>query len=291
MNFVSTLRVKALTAAIMVSAVSVNAQADINPGLGTAGSSSGELFLSVWDQTQLKSYSLDLGVTVDSLLSNTKAALAAVSPSNSLSLGSSFASMYQSGDTLSFNMVAENKYEGVHSPNYGIIVSHNTDALQSLPGLSQATVQTDGTRIGNWAITLNTAADVYNGIPVSTGAYGLNLSEVSTFGATGADGNSSYYATSGNWGNTLNGIIGNGSATATDTATTTQALQIAFYGDLGTGVHLNTPEFLGNSLIFSLNAASNTLTWTSAVPLPGALWLFLSAGLSLVGLQRTKRLG
>jgi hypothetical protein len=187
--------------------------------------------------------------------------------------------MYVVGDTLSFNLAAANKYVGVSSLDYGIIISHNVDALQALPSLAQTTVQTDATKINNWATTLNTAADTYNHLPINTGAYSENLSEVSALGAVGALGNTSYYASA--WTNTLSGIIGNGAATATNTATTTHALQLYFYGDtVGVGGS-NKPVLLGNDLLFSLDAANGVFSWTSTpvttVPVPGSFWLFFSA--------------
>jgi hypothetical protein len=275
MIFASKHRCQTLASAILLTVAAVNAEADINPGNSFSGS--GELILSVWDQTQLKSYSLDLGVSVDSLLANPSAALDAVAINKQVALGSSFAGMYVAGDTLSFNLAAANKYVGVTSPSYGFIVSHNVDALQALPSLAQATVVTDAGKIGSWATALNTSADKFNNLPVNTGAYSENLSEVSLPGAL------SYSGTY--WGNSLNGIAGNGSATATDVGSTTHALQLYFYGDL---LNPNKPVLLGNNLLFSLNADQGTLSWTYtqlAVPLPGAFWLFFS-GVSLFCMHR-----
>lgn len=289
MKMVSMQRFNTLALAILA-AVSLTVRADINPGTGTAGSSSGELFLSVWDQTQLKSYSLDLGVTADQLLSVDPAKnLYDIGKSYSFSLGDSFAGMYKAGDTLSFNMVASNKYVGVASPEYGFIVSHNINALQALPNIAQTIVQQDATKIGNWATTLNTAQDAYNGFPVNTGAYAKNFSEVSTYGTSGPLGNSSYYGTA--WTNSLSGIIGNGSATATDTSTVTQTLQLYFYGDtVGVG-GANKPVLLGNGLVFSLNASSNTLSFSSLSPVPEPEeWLLMLLGLPLIASLAQRKL-
>ena len=277
-------RNKALTTAILLLGVAANAQADINPGTPASGSS-GQLFLDVWDQTQSKSYTLNLGVTVDSLLSNPVAGLAAVTSNNSFALGSSFASMYQTGDVLDWNLAAASKYDGIASSDYGIIVSNVPGSNQEIH-IANTVIQGDATKIGSWAVLISEAQDAYNGLPSNTNNYSQLLSEVSlssTVGGSGILGNTTYY-NAGNWGNNLDGIIGNGSATAIPS----QTLQLLFYGDTSTSGG-NSATVLGNGLTFSLNPDAGTLSFTSAVPLPASVWLFLSAVLSVLGLQRGKR--
>jgi len=291
MSFARLHRNKALTTAILLLGVAANAQADINPGTAASGSS-GQLFLDVWDQTQSKSYTLNLGVTVDQLLSNPAAVLAADTSNGNFALGSSFASMYQTGDVLDWNLAAASKYDATSSADYGIIVSNVPGSTQETH-IGNTVIQSDASKIGSWAVLISEAQDYYNNQP-TTGNYSQLLSEVSlssTVGGTGILGNTTYYGASATWGNTLDGIIGNGSATATPS----QSLQLLFYGDTSTSGG-NNATVLGNGLTFALNPEAGTLSFTSAgplpgsaLPLPGAVWLFLSAALSVLGLQRGKR--
>lgn len=287
MSFARIHRNKTLTTAILLLVAAGNALADINPGTAASGSS-GQLFLDVWDQTQSESYTLNLGVTVDQLLSNPAAALAAITSNSSFALGGSFASMYQAGDVLDWNLAAASKYDATSSADYGIIVSNVPGSTQETH-IANTVIQGDATKIGSWAVLISEAQDYYNGLQSNTGNYSQLLSEVSlssTVGGTGILGNTTYYGASATWGNSLDGIIGNGSATATSS----QSLQLLFYGDTSTSGG-NSATVLGNGLTFSLNPDAGTLSFTSAaaVPLPGAVWLFLSAVLSVLGLQRGKR--
>ncbi|MBD9360603.1 hypothetical protein [Methylomonas fluvii] len=266
-------------AAICLMAGINTAQAAIDNGapLIQAGGtgSAGELFLNVWDQAAATSYSIDLGTTVGDFLSG--------------NLSPTFGHLDQrfidwaatTSDPLIFNVASNNSYVGFQDPNMGVLLSRRTGA--SDPGhITVSTLLTWNTRVRDRAIALNIAEVAQNPGATATD-YAANLSEVTTTGA------SSYFGYTF-WTKTM-GISGwDGSAKVRSSGVEDETLDFYFVHSPGGSVVASTRAVFDKlEGQFSLDIANAKLVWTptvTAVPLPGAVWLFLGGLVSLLRLQK-----
>ncbi|WP_020483016.1 hypothetical protein [Methylomonas sp. MK1] len=265
-------------AAICLVAGMNSAQAAISNGAPTiqpGGSGvAGELFLNVWDQAAATSYSIDLGVTVGDFLAGSQV-------SSYWNLDQRFVNWAAAtSDPLTFNVAGNNSYVGLNSADYGVLLSRRTGA--SAPGsFSMSALATVTTRISARATALNIAEVAQNSGATATD-YAADLSEVTTTNA------SSYFDKA--WGTSMNISGWVGSATVRNGGNPDQTLNLFFIHSPGGTVASGTPVVF-NELdgFLSLDIASAKLTWTSnvaPVPVPGAVWLFLSGILAVLRVQK-----
>jgi hypothetical protein len=254
------------------------AQAAISNGAPTiqpgGSGSAGELFLNVWDQAATTSYSIDLGVTVGDFLAGKQA-------STSWSLDQRFVDWASTtSDPLTFNVAGNNSYVGLNSADYGDLLSRRTGA--SAPGgFTMNALATVTTRISARATALNITSGLENG-GASPTDFAADLSEVTTTNA------SSYFENA--WGTSMfiSGWIG--SAVVRNGDTPDQTLDFFFIHSPGGTVASSTRAVFDKlDGYLSLDVANAKLTWTSnvaPVPVPGAVWLFLSGMLVVLRVQR-----
>ncbi|WKJ92120.1 hypothetical protein QZJ86_08265 [Methylomonas montana] len=265
-------------AAICVVASINTAQAAINNGglaIQALGSgSAGEMFLNVWDQAAATSYSIDLGTTVESFLAGKQA-------STSWNLDQRFVDWASlTSDPLTFNVAGNNSYVGVNDADFGVLMSRRTGS--SAPGgIAMTTLATWGNKVMARANALNINQDAQNGDASNTD-FPLNLSEVTT------NNISSYF--NNTWGASMNIAGWVGSAVVRNGETPDQTVNFFFVHSPGGAVAGGTPavfDKLGGFL--SLDVANAKLNWTSTaapVPVPGAVWLFLSGMLAVLRVQK-----
>jgi len=255
-----------------------NAQAAISNGAPTiqAGGSgvAGELFLNVWDQAAATSYSIDLGVTVGSFL-------AGAYTSTFWNLDQRFVDWAAAtSDPLTFNVAGNNSYVGLNSADYGVLLSRRSGT--SAPGaITMNALTTVTTKVRDRANALNIAEVAQNGGATATD-FAADLSEVTTTNV------SSYFGSA--WGTSMNISGWVGSATVRNGATPDQTLDFFFIhspgGTVGSSTHAVFDKLDG---YLSLDIANAKLTWTSnvaPVPVPGAVWLFLSGMLAVLRVQK-----
>ncbi|MBD9355270.1 hypothetical protein [Methylomonas albis] len=268
-----------LAAAICLMAGISNAQAAINNGASSiqAGGtgSAGELYLNVWDQAASTSYSIDLGVTVGNFLSGNL-------PTTFGQLDQRFINWAATtSDPLIFNVAGNNSYVPFANSANGVLLSRRTGATEP-GGITLSTLGTWESRVRDRANALNIAEVAQNPGATATD-YAANLSEVTTTGA------SSYFGYTF-WTQNM-GISGwNGSAKVRNSGVEDETLDFYFVhspgGTVGTSTRAIFEKLEGK---FSLDIADAKLVWTptvTAVPLPGAVWLFLGGLVSLLRLQK-----
>lgn len=270
-----------LTAALLLVLGLGSAQAAINPGTQAQGVS-GEMFLSVLDVDNATTYAIDLGTTVNQFVDG-------VAASNfSWTLGPKWADFIAnvSGE-LKFNVAGSNYYTAVSllSPYYGILVSQtNTQDLIEADPLQVQIANLQGQTLGvkDRVSALNNALPANT--PVSAGKtkltdYAANWDLVST--------NTNAFRTDVGIG------LWQGSATANSDGTPhldingqqNDTLRMIWWHGAGGVAASQVANFDALGGYMSLNIAAGTLNWNavSAVPLPGAAWMFLGG---LVGLLR-----
>jgi len=257
-----------------------NAQAAISNGAPTiqAGGSgvAGELFLNVWDQAAATSYSIDLGVTVGDFL-------AGAYTSTFWNLDQRFVDWAAAtGDPLTFNVAGNNSYVGLNSADYGVLMSRKTGA--SAPGAITMNSLTNlfTTRIAARATALNIAHVAQNSGATATD-FTADLSEVTTTNV------SSYFNKA--WGSSMNISGWVGSATVRNGGNPDQTVDFFFIHSPGGGSVGSSTQAVFDKLdgYLSLDVANAKLTWTSnvaPVPVPGAVWLFLSGMLAVLRVQK-----
>ena len=222
-----------------------------------------DVFLNVWDQGASTSYSVDLGIPI--LTFETVAS----GQSFTWDLDSAFQTFAATGDVLTYNIAGVNENGGVHNntTNDALLVSYPTGLLsQSFSAtIAYPKFNSDQSVVVGFINLLN-----------STGQETQSSSSAGYFNSTswgiGESIGSQLSATTGG-ANQLSVLFLNTPNLATIKTTT------------------NMTEFSPTGY-FSLNLANDTLVWTStaasAVPLPGAVWLFLGGMLTLLGGQKRK---
>lgn len=267
-------------AAICLVAGITTAQAAIDNGaplIQASGTGNpGEMFLNVWDQAAATSYSIDLGTTVESFLAGSQTA-------TSWSLDQRFIDWAATTtDPLTFNVAGNNSYVGMNSADFGVLMSRTTGT--SKPGsITMVNLQNLYTsRIRDRANALNITSGLENG-GASPTDFAADLSEVTTSNL------SSYFGYSF-WGKSMGipGWIGSGVVRNGDTPDTT--VDLYFIHSPGGPVQGSTKAVFDNlDGYLSLDVANAKLSWTpnvAAVPVPGAVWLFLSGMLAVLRVQK-----
>ncbi|MDT4330621.1 hypothetical protein ACQE3E_00460 [Methylomonas sp. MED-D] len=279
-----------LTAVCMVLGMG-SAQAAINPGT-QAQQTSGEMFLSVYDVDNATTYGIDLATTVNDFTDNI-----ANGTSYTWNLGPRWANFIANATgELQWNVLGSNYYTAVSllDPHYGILVSQTNisdlrEADKLLVQVSQLQGQTTGVK--NQALALNQALP--NSTPIVTPGktkltdYAANWDLTTT--------NSNAFSEEGG--------IGLFQASAYLYADGTEHTN--FFGENDETVRMlfwhtgSTPGTTTNSQAnfdfmpgyMSLDIASGTLNWNyvTAVPLPGAAWMFLGGLLSLLRFTNRSR--
>jgi len=234
-----------------------------------SSNSSGELFLNVWDATAAKSYSLDLGTTVEAFLGNPSAI-------KSWPLDQRFKNFAAAGNPLVYNIAANNTYGtisaaavGAVPSGYGVLASVLNDPTaiakaESLTGTAGVNIAQLSSVIQARANTLNLSAAAQNGLnPGDISAmtdFQSNLSEVTDISDSGAgDPYSAYFDTW--WGIDLSGQFGFSDA-ASVRGGTDQNLRLYFFGLQGPGINKTQATDLGQgSLVATLDIANATLSF------------------------------
>ena len=246
-------------------------QAAISDGSALAGGSSqaGELFLNVWDATAATSYALDLGTTLPTFY-------ASKASTTVWTLDSAFTAWAGTADTLTFNVAANNSYVGKNSSADGLLLSGLTGTPNTY-NVNMTTIAALQNSISARAQALNVAAG-------DTTNYAANLSAVTT------DTSNAAYFDDPFWGTTLGITSYSGSATVRNGGTD-ETLDLVYIHGPGGTVKANTQaivEILAGNLV--LNTSAATLTWVpaplTAVPIPGAVWLFLTGLFATLRLQK-----
>lgn len=257
---------KILAKSVAVAAIAMSmtgvAEARIQ-AIGDATADGSELLLNVVNYTAQNSYTLDLGVTIAQFLANPSQSLSFALNDNNFQ---SFASAYTAGDNVTWGVSGGHGVlaEVTDQPIYGFY----TTSVTNLP-----------------AVFDENTADISN----TMGVWNTLVSEIQTQDANA--NNLSTFKTVGQLGYTA--VYGNNFLTA---------LPFVAQGELGAAlafVHekVNADDFdTGELEVFAgtwkLDLTGNTgsLTYaaTSAVPLPGAVWMFGAALMGMLGVNRRK---
>ncbi|OAI21393.1 MULTISPECIES: hypothetical protein [Methylomonas] len=270
-----------LTAVCMVLGMS-SAQAAIWYGSQAAPSTSGEMFLSVYDVDNATTYGLDLGTTVNDFTDNI-----ANGTSYSWTLGPRWAN-FLAGATgeLKWNVGGFNMYTAVTKldPHYGILISQvNTPDMVGADPLLVQISQLQGQTLG----VRDQATRLNNALPANTPTH------PGTTKLTDWAANWDLTTTNANAFRTDLGV-GQFLATATVNADGTEHTDFVGQNDetvrmlfWHTGAAPGTTtndqaSFDFMSGYMSLDLTSGTLNWNyvAPVPLPGAAWMFLGGLLS-----------
>jgi hypothetical protein len=284
---------KALSVGLILAAASTGGHAAILSGgpngiVASSNGNPGELFLSVLDQTGAQSFSLDLGVTYPDFVAN-------ANQTRSWDLGTLFSSFANAGHQLVFNVAGSWSAPGVGSrtaPNVqdGYVMSHKPGFQLNTSVMATADIVTNQNLIQDRVDQLNQAA-----CGVGTPCYSdfaANISQVSQSGtqgyfdltAWGLIGWTDYVSVRNPDGSPDEVLelfdvhVAPGSY-ATNKAFNGASATIAAVG--GGGVLDANGKPGETTMVFRLNAATNTLTWSplhvTAVPVPAPLWLLMSA--------------
>ena len=262
---------KALLTAILLSTATYSSTAS---ALSDGSTSSGDLVMIAWDLTTQTDFALDLGYTVNQFLANPPS-------SQTWNLGASFSpfiSSYNNGDTISFIIVGDNQYlpKTVANSGYGEIQSAWTSVNQTGLILANSSLAQDITQTRSDLNAING-----NGVP---GAI------PNTWTAAAADNSSSAWV--GSWVVSYRPFGTQSYASLNNVGQNPNYQYLNLYwlspaGDV-TPSHHTTITQIGNGLSFGLDMVNGNLVATSAVPLPGSVWLFLSAMFGLFGISKRR---
>jgi hypothetical protein len=260
-------------------------------GLPSAGST--DLILSVWDPTSQTSMAIDLGENISQFATDASGTI-------TYNLDSTFQSWVNTasngntangplgaaGDNLVFNLAASTTASNGHS------AGNQSEALVSYLYGTTNTFGADlnATNLGGWV----GAIQGYIGtISTAPGASELVASSSQTY----------FNSPEASWG------IGEGTIKTTGTLSTTTTSLSTFNASNPQSLNALSATILQNPIIgtikpntvdiqtlftgyFSLNTANDTLVWTpaatSAVPVPGAVWLFLGGLMTMLGFRKNK---
>jgi len=280
---------KGLPLALLLAAGSSSTLAAINPGtigppVNTGSGSSGELFLSVWDQAAATSYSYDMGLTVEAFIADATTARTWV-------LDQRFIDFAATGDTLTFNIAGSNGYPGITTggvinANYGFLASHLVGAVFGSAPNNASLGQIYTAYTGHIQYLNNSQINQNGGSQFNQADqtnYPLNLSEVTTTNS------GSYFNNA--WGVSMNAKIpwmASAKVRQTDGSADTTLDMYFVHANPAATNSSSIFQPVGTGFVFSLDPATATLSWasTAPVPVPAAVWLFLSA---LAGLGLFKR--
>lgn len=240
----------------------------------TGETGSGELFLSVWDQTASQSYSQDLNVDLAQFLANTNVngynSNASWSIALNPSVWGSFFNAGNAGATV-YNIAAaklDNASFNALSPNYGYLTSFNSANPAPTVNGNVNQISGVGTTIVSKAITIN----------------GLGSGDANVWSSASP----AYFDSE--WGNTFNGNVpisqrNDGLFGATTLVYFHGLDPVLGQDEIGDPVVLDRWDLLPGT--FQLTATHLNYTVGSApVPVPAAVWLFGSALTGLIGFSR-----
>ncbi|QSA97267.1 VPLPA-CTERM sorting domain-containing protein [Methylococcus sp. EFPC2] len=262
------MKLKALFAGVVL-ALGANAA---NAAIATGETSSGELFLSVWDKTAQVSYSQDLNIDLFQFLTNTSAGGFNSNASWSVALNPAWAGFYNPANAANtvYNVAAADLDNGklnAVDQTYGYLSSFNTSNPAPVPANNVAAVSTPAKEIVAKAI-------VYN----------ANLADAEQYSS-----GPSYYPNA--WGSDFNTKV---PVNQSNDAAIDQVLAAVFHGLSST---LGTDPDTGDLFVqdrfdilpgkFQLTATELKYTVAPAtVPVPGAVWLLGSALAGFVSIAR-----
>jgi len=269
-------------AALFAAATSGGVQAAINPS--DLGGTSGELFMSVWDETAAQSYTYDLGVTVNQFFAN------ATTPQTWV-LDQRFVNFASTGDQLAFNIGGNSGYpgiitNGVVNSNFGVLASHLVGFPLNPNTIANASIGSQFVSSFSARLNFVNQSIVADNPGTTLTDYAANLSEQS------GSSEPSYFTNF--WGITMKNIPWTASAKVRQTDGSPDT-SLDMYFIHGNSAGVASPALvtaIGTGYYFKLDPAAATLTWTTtAVPLPASVWLMLSAlgGLGLFKRRERKR--
>lgn len=259
------MKVKALFAGVLLAMGAGSANAMIQTS-ALAGSPS-ELLLSMFDNTAQRTYLVDLGGSYE----NFRAGTAANQSWNLASLfGNTLTDAIAAGNDIRYNVVAYGRVAaGTNNSTFGYLTTSNQSeaTLDNLAGGKTLSA------VGQGASAINLQYGNLNGIADNTSA-AINASFTTTDALSTV-----WYPTT--WGNNINTKVG-----GLDNEGTV-GVDLAFWHF---GAKLTTTSTLDADVKslpgkFKLNNAG-LLTYTSAVPVPAAVWMMGSALVGLIGFRR-----
>ncbi|QSA97266.1 hypothetical protein [Methylococcus sp. EFPC2] len=262
---------------VLVAGLALVAAGNANALINTGSTSSGELFLSVLDQTAQVSYSQDLNIDLSGFLTNTSVGGFNSNASWSVALSPAWSSFFNAANagSIVYNVAATDLDNGKLNSldqTYGYLSSFKTSNPAPVPANNVAVVSTPGQEIASRAL-------MYNANPADAEAY--------------TPAAAAYYGNT--WGNTFNTKV---PTTQNNEGLFNQVLNAVFHGLSSTlGVDQDTGDFFVQDRFdvlpgqFQLTASElkYTVAPTAAVPVPAAAWLFGAALTTLVGANRRRR--
>jgi hypothetical protein len=243
------------------------------PGASTV-TPSADLFITIWDQKANDSYSVDLGLNIHTFEAD------AASTNITWNLDNSFKTFAATGDALTYNVAGVD--ENISSAGKAVYSNTTNDTvLMSFP--------TGGSAFSAGGFTGANLSGFENKVAAFINSNSSNSSEIIT------DTNNGAYFNSSQWG------VGQGNSSGIDSAVAggggANKLSVIYLNTPGTTIAARnfTSTAMTETLpagYFSLNAANDTLAWTSnvvtAVPVPGMTWLFLGGVMTLLASQKRK---
>lgn len=256
---------KILAKSVAVAAIAMSmtgvAEARIQ-AIGDATADGSELLLNVVNYTAQNSYTLDLGFTIAQFLANPSQSLSFALNDNNFQ---SFTSAYTVGDNVAWGVSGGHGL--LNEESDAAIFGFYTTSVDSNP----ASYAQNGGQIAN-------SMGEWNDLVSFIQTQDANANNLSTFKTVGESG---YTAVP--YGNNFNGT-----------------LQFVAQGELGAAlafVHekvnaedglFDTGELEVFANVWKLDLVGGSLTYTSAVPLPGAVWMFGAALMGMLGVGRRK---
>lgn len=277
-----TIKRHTLAVAICLACGVTGAHAAISNGASIAGGSlqDGELFLNVWDQLAQTSYAIDLGTTVNSMYANQN--------SNQVwHLDQRFINWAAlTTDTLTFNVAGNNQYVGKNSVLDAVVLSSLTGYtnIYNANMLGLGAIQNN---VAARALALNIASgEPLNLVDPTLNNYAANNNSISV------PGDGQPYFDYLYWGKTEGIPNYVGSATVRNGGVD-QTLDLIYLHGPGGTTAVSTKAIVEKfNGYLTLDTSAATLTWhtnaVTAVPLPGAIWMFLSGLLATLGFQKRK---
>lgn len=269
----------------LVAAASMVVAAQANAAIDMANTGNGELFLTAWDSVRNVSYTRELGVNIDAFLPNSQGG--SMTPNSGLSLsfagdalfGSTFTG--SSAGNIQWNVVAGDSLytSGTASTPHNLrIITTSTQASPAGISFTNSALGTAVQKIDNFTQAVNNAG-------CSTSASCVITDPT----AAGFGGNN---AGAAGWGSSFGGLG------AVSNAGTGFSSLFFYYltGNNGTGFAQLAKTLYANTLgsaTWTL-AANGALTYAvpapAAVPIPAAVWLFVSGLMGLATIARRKQL-
>lgn len=270
------MKMKALVA-VTALALGAQAQAAINYDgsyNATTGDGSGELFLSVIDRANQKSYTLDLGVTAATFIASDSASYSLTYAADAnLTTFLATASL----SNVSWNLAAANNLTEITTNMFGYLSTApttlvaNANTPQGITGISGSLSQ-----LAQYADAVNAT------LTGQTTNYGINTSTVTL------NPLANEYHDTGSWGDMWNGS--HSTEGGLDDSMAFYLVALDFDADPEAGNVSRVQTFSGEWKLASngaLTYATATVT-PPAVPVPAAVWLLGSALIGMVGVARRK---